>query len=118
MRIAGRNYVERKAQVRQLADLTRMAREIASHIPRMSASCSASAEFDFWFSGELESVRRNASSPEQGELLARELLRARDYHLRGRSSRQIDLLEATSEEQCDLKSLRALNGRSRGSTRN
>ena len=57
-------------------NLDSMVREIASHVPRMRAACRADVEFWDWFAGEVDSVRRNAGSPEEAEKLVDLLKRA------------------------------------------
>lgn len=73
MRIAGRNYQERLATMRSVADSAQMAREIASHIPRMYSACRTAGEFELWFEGEVDSIRRNAESPVQADELVGQL---------------------------------------------
>src|SRR5690606_10387828 len=73
MRIAGENFVERATEIRRTADLSQMAQEIAGHIPRMFRACQTEREFEQWFEGEVESVRRNAADPMEAAKLVQQL---------------------------------------------
>ena len=72
---ANRVYVN-SAPVRRPGNLSSMVVEIANHVPRMRAACRADVEFWDWFAGEVDSVRRNAGSPEEAENLIDLLKRA------------------------------------------
>ena len=72
---AYRNLVD-AAAVGRPDNLGSMVREIASHVPRMRAACTAEAAFWTWFAGEVDSIRRNAGSPAEAEALVDVLKRA------------------------------------------
>jgi hypothetical protein len=69
MRISGTDYSERRHLERDARDLQAMTAEIVGHVPRMRAACATDQDFWFWFTGELDSVRRCARSPEERERL-------------------------------------------------
>lgn len=64
MKIQGRDFGARTTHYRVDYDLDTMVAEIARHVPRMRSAAASEAEFLHWFQGEMDSVRRNARTPE------------------------------------------------------
>ena len=76
MRALGREYSGGSGGVRRGYDLDSMVEEISRHVPRMLAAYPTEGEFWNWFSGEVESVRRNARSHEERDRLTEQLMQA------------------------------------------
>ncbi|RYZ73772.1 MAG: hypothetical protein EOP91_04295 [Lysobacteraceae bacterium] len=76
MEIAGRSFTERASDRRADADLEAMALEIVRHVPRMIKAYPTEVEFWHWFSGEIESIRRNARTFDERERLTARLIQA------------------------------------------
>ncbi|MET0583059.1 MAG: hypothetical protein ABWZ08_13965 [Pseudoxanthomonas sp.] len=78
MNIAGRDFHDRRSHERAALDLEAMVEEIARHVPRMRAAYDTEEGFWHWFKGEVDSVRRNSRSVEEGERLTAKLRQALD----------------------------------------
>ena len=76
MKVMGRDYMDRVRALRRANDIQAMATEIADHIPNMWRKSPNPGEFWYWFSGELESVLRNASTDDERERLRDGLMKA------------------------------------------
>jgi hypothetical protein len=76
MKIVARDYSKRINPSRKRHDISMMANEIASHIPRMWMRSSSEDDFWRWFCGEAQSVMRNAADIQERNRLHARLLAA------------------------------------------